>query len=421
VGGLLARLVAPAGDRRGVPLPLALGLTWAAVEWLRGSALGPFDFPWMGIVVPLAAIPELLQGAAWIGERGLAFGVAAVNGALALGLVRRARAGGGGRGAQIRPWRPAGIAVLAVTGAWGAGAARIATLDTLPVFTALAVQPSVPLEVERSGGPVALAASMAALEALVPDFRLTDVDLIVLPETVVPVVLDAPAALGLRRTLSGWSRRTGVPLAVGAYGSDPDALDGRRTNAVFLVGPEPDAVWQRADKRRLVPGVEWSPGDPTGLRRGREPALLDVPRVGTVGVLVCIESAGPEPARTLRAAGARAFVNVTNDAWLGDRPRWTRTAAFHQHPQHLRLRAVEAGAGALRVGNGGWTSVVDPAGREQRLLDPYVPGVARAEVLSLAHPTLFIRTGDLAGPVAAVLTAMLWLIFGVRNPIFSRL
>jgi apolipoprotein N-acyltransferase len=421
VGWLLARLVAPGGARGGVPLPLALALAWSAVEWARGSALGPFDFPWMGVVVPLAAIPELLQGAAWVGERGLALGVAAVNGALAVGLVRRARAPDGRRAALVPHWRPAGFAALAVALAWGAGAARMATLDARPVFTALAVQPAVPLEVEWSGGPLALAASMAALEALVPDSALTAVDLIVLPETAVPVVLDGPDGRGLRRTLAGWSRRTGVPLAVGAYGSDPDSLGGKRTNAVFLAGPEPDGAWPRADKRRLVPGVEWAPGDPSGLRSGPEPALLDVPSVGLVGVLVCIESAGPEPARTLRAAGARALVNVTNDAWLGDRPRWTRTAAFHQHPLHLRIRAVETGAGALRVGNGGWTSVVDPAGREQRLLEPYVPGVARAEVTSLAHATPFTRTGDLAGPGAAALAVLLWLISGARNPIFSRL
>jgi apolipoprotein N-acyltransferase len=423
-----------AGGR--TPLPLALALAWTAGEWVRGSALGPLDFPWMGVVVPLAALPELVQGAAWVGERGLVLGVAAVNGALALGLAagpQRASAprcgdgpgggpaGGPGSGRRVwrpghpwRNWRAAALAVLAVALAWGGGAVRMARLEPLPVLTALAVQPAVPLAMKRSGGPLDVAAHLGAVEALVPDSALAGVDLVVVPETAVPVVLDAPESAGVRRTVAAWAARTEVPVAVGAYGA---AERGGRTNALFLADADPDAAWQRANKRRLVPGVEWAPTDEGGLRPGRVPALLDLPGVGLLGVLICIESAGPEPARRLRALGARVLINVTNDAWLGEAPLWTRTAAFHQHPQHLRLRAVETGVGALREGNGGWTSVVGPDGRERRLLDPYVPGAALAEVRSLGTPTPFTRTGDLAGPVAAVLAGILALVGRVgRGP-----
>jgi apolipoprotein N-acyltransferase len=129
-------------------------------------------------------------------------------------------------------------------------------------------------------------------------------------------------------------------------------------------------------------------------------------------VLVCIESAGPEPARAQRRAGADVLVNVTNDAWLGEAPWWTRTAAFRQHPAHLRLRAVETGAGAVRVANNGLSTVVDPGGRERVLLPPHARGVAVATVESLRGAPPFVATGDVAGPACLVLALLLALAPG---------
>lgn len=384
--GALLRLLA---DR--TPLPLALALAWTAGEWIRGSALGPLDFPWMGIAVPLAGIPALVQAAAWVGERGVALAVAAVNGAVASGLSAAPE------GRAVRRWGPAGLAAAAVVMAWIGGRARLSTLDPRPVLDALAVQPAVPLEVKRATDPMSALRALQSATALLPDTALTGVDLVVLPETAVPVPLDGPGARSLRAELSDRVRRWGVPLAVGAYGLEARGL----TNAVFLVGPDPELPWPRADKHRLVPGVEWFPTGGGGLVAGTRPALLPVGG-DTLAVLVCIESAGPEPARSLRARGAVALLNVTNDAWLGEVSRWSRTAAFWQHPAHLRLRSVETGAGALRVGNDGLTTTVDPGGRETVLMPPFLPGVARGRVTSLVSPTPFVRTGDLVGPLATL-------------------
>jgi apolipoprotein N-acyltransferase len=389
-----------------VPLPLAFALAWTAGEWVRGAALGPLDFPWMGIVVPLTAVPELVQGAAWVGERGLAFLVALTNGAIALTILRM-RGGGMAAGRLF----PAGLALTGVVVLHLVGAARLAVIRPEPVLRALAVQPAIPLAMGRGGDPLALAAALAALDDQLPDTLLTDVDLVVIPETALPVVLDGPDAGALRATVASWARRVGRPVAVGAYGAAP----GRgRTNAVHLAGPDPDAAWPRADKTRLVPGVEWIPFSEGSLARGEAPALLEVGG-RTLAVLICIESAGSEPARGLRRLGADLIVNVTNDAWLGETPRWTRTAAFRQHPAHLRLRAVETGMGALRVGNNGLTTVVGPGGRERVLLAPFRAGTAVARVESLAGAPLFVRTGDLAGLGSALLLLALGLLSWGRD------
>lgn len=364
-----------AGVRRMV-LPVALPLAWVAVEIVRARLLGPLGFPWMGIAVPLTAHPAVIQAAAWVGEVGVAAGIVAVNGVLARGL----------RGGSVA--RSLGLAGAAVVAVHLAGAYRIARAAPEPVATLVAVQPAVPLEVKR--GPDALAASFAALEALLPAARSAvaraGADAVVLPETALPGPVGAVAPV-----LTQWSRVTGVTVLAGVEGR----VEGRRSNAVVAAsaGAEP-GDWPVAHKVRLVPGVEWSPIPGEGWARGAGPGLLTVGRA-RVAPLVCIESAGAWPARDQVASGADLLVNVTNDAWLAESAAWSRSPAFHQHPAHLALRSVETGRGALRVGNNGLTEVVDPLGRRTALLPPHAPGVASAEVHRLPGTTPFVSVGHL--------------------------
>ena len=223
------------------------------------------------------------MAAAWVGELGVALLAVAVNGAVGSCLVPRGS--GGPRG---RRWGAAGFAALGVAVVWGVGAVRMATLEPAPVLRALAVQPAIPLELKRTEGPVALAAQVAATDALVPDAAPSMIDLVVLPETALPVALDRDAAAGVRQTVASWAARVGVPVAVGAYGSTPDGQ--RRTNAVFLAGPDPGATWPRADKRRLVRVI-------TNLldnarKYGGGATRVEVRKVDD-GLQIAVEDAGP--------------------------------------------------------------------------------------------------------------------------------
>jgi apolipoprotein N-acyltransferase len=398
LGALFGRLLHHLAVAARLPLWLALCLAWMTVEVGRGSLLGPLDFPWLGIAVPLVAHPPLLQGAAWLGESGLATGVVLVNGVVAAAVVTGGRSsparpdvleaaptppGGGAGGARLRPLLALGVAVAAV---YIAGSARIAGVALRPVASFVAVQPAVPLEVKR--GPDPLAPSVAAVERLLPRVlavvRGVDADAVVLPETALPAPTTAVAPI-----LASWSRRLGRPVVAGAEGR----IAGRRSNAVVAALPgRPVADWPLAHKVRLVPGVEWSPLPGDGWARGSGAGTLPLQGV-TLAPLVCIESAGAEPARGQVARGADVLVNVTNDAWLAEAPGWSRSPAFHQHPAHLALRSVETGRGALRVGNNGLTEVVDPLGRRRRLLPPHRPGVALARVHSLEGETAFVAGG----------------------------
>lgn len=396
--GLAAVAVHHLAGRRGVGLPLAAALGWGGVEWVRTAWLGPLDFPWMGLALPLAGVPELIQGAAWVGEIGVSLAVAACNGALAVALPdpRRHR-------------RRLALLGGAVVVAFAAGAVRMDRAPTERVLSARLVQPAVPLAIKRADPPLALEASIRAIDAVLPPpgpplAPAVGGDLVVLPETALPAVLDGPEAGEVRAQVAAWALRMGAPVLVGAWADGP----GRGANAVFLADRDPGAPWPVSWKGRLVPGVEWIPGGES-VARGT-PELLRLPDGRALGPLICIESAGPEPARALVRAGADVLVNVTNDGWLGERPWWSRSAAWHQHPAHLVYRSVELGVGALRVGNNGSTEVVDPVGRRERVVAPRVPGQGMARADRLVAPTPFTRLGPIGGTGAVVLALALSLL-----------
>lgn len=388
LGALFGRLLHHLAGAAALPLPVALTLAWMAVEVGRGLLLGPLAFPWLGIAVPLAAHPPLIQSAAWVGEAGVAVGVVLVNGVVAGAFSSPVRRGAGSAAPALRPLL---TAVLAVAVAYVVGIARMERAAPVEVARLVAVQPAVPLEVKR--GPEALAASVGAVERLLSaagaEVERSGAAAVVLPETAVPAPLAEVDSL-----LEDWVRRVGVPVVVGVEGQ----VHGRRSNAVVAAGPGEATAWPVAHKVRLVPGVEWSPIPGDGWARGGEGGLLHVEggetTAGlTLAPLVCIESASTAPARGQAARGADLLVNVTNDAWLAETPRWTRSPAFHQHPAHLAFRSVETGRGALRVGNNGLTEVVDPLGRRRRLLPPHEPGVASARVHRLPGSTPFVVAG----------------------------
>ena len=71
--------------------------------------------------------------------------------------------------------------------------------------------------------------------------------------------------------------------------------------------------------------------------------------------------------------------------------------------------------GALRVGNNGLTTVVDPGGRGRVSIEPYQRGTATVEVVSLERATRFTATGDLVGPVAGLIALLLVAVSAIRQ------
>lgn len=408
--------------RLGWPIWLAFPVFWTANEWLRAH-VPDVAFPWMQLGDTLTGFPRLIGAADIVGSRGLSFWLALVNALVALLASRRGLGrslGGDRRVTGSAVLLPALGLIVALAIPLGYSLIRSNALELRPAATVGVIQPNVPEDLKLERLPAADSALRAA-ETLIGE-RLAEwrasVDLIVLPETAVPLYLeDAPAA-GLRGWKHFWlwssqlARLVEADLLLGALGLN-DLGDGgyEYLNSAFLMDDRGERVG-RYDKRRLVPIVERVPFvNPrwfTGLTYfggfGEGEPAAPFPTGGArFGVLICYESIYAGLTRRYRLAGADFLVNITNDAWFGrPEPWWSRSSALWQHPAHLVMRAVESRIGAARSANTGISFLVDPLGRKTQVTELFTTTAFGGSVLTTDGVTLYVRFGDVIGWGSAV-------------------
>jgi len=372
-------------------------VAWTGAEWFRAHLPSTIAFPWLGLGTSLTGYPELVGIAELVGARGVTFWMAAVNGLIAV-LVLRIR--------DRRPWmgQAAVVAlVLAAPMAWGVW--RASTLEMREAATVTVIQPNVPEHIKldvRAG----LDSTLAHVVELVPRIPPGAVDLVVLPEVVLSIFPEAEMHAGWLEPLKAWSRFAEAPLLFGALGYDgelPEAFT--PYNSAFMV----DSVGlldYRYDKRFLVPFVERVPFVPSEWFRGRRyfggygvGRGWPLARSGTAafGVLICYESSYPEASRRFRREGADVLLNITNDAWYGREPLYARTTALWQHPAHMVMRAIENRVGVARAANTGISLFVDPVGHVSNETELFEPAARTSAVLTTDVLTFYTRFGDLVG------------------------
>lgn len=198
----------------------------------------------------------------------------------------------------------------------------------------------------------------------------------------------------------------GVPLITGMLREREG--DGAWLNTMVQLAPDRRVVDLYA-KRSLVPFGEFVPlreylGGFPPLERagnftaGEGPGVFQVggARLGTV---ICFENTFPELTRSQVREGADVLVVSTNNASFG------RSPASSQHLAFSQLRAVESGRWVLHAGISGISAVIDPHGRVHERTGLFEQVIVRAELPLIEDTTLFIRVGDLLGPLAMALAA----------------
>ncbi len=395
---------------RAVPLGLALPLAWVGVEWIKGQFPFGLAFPWLGLGVTLSDWPHLLGLAEWVGEEGVAFWLAGVNGLVAGRILGRGIHG------NVAPWLLLGGVVL-LPSALGVVRARTLPLEAGP--SVVVVGTHVPPELR--GSPVAAGLeALAQVEEALRGVHPGTVDLVVLPEATVPFPMDGQEALDAREILTQMISELDAPIVVGAFGrADSEAAEGALTNSAYLLSPW-DSQIQRYDKSRLVPGMEsrfvpgmesrFVPGMESGsYRAGSGRATLKAGE-WVVGPLLCYESIFGGLAREGRRTGAQLLVNLSSDIWFGRDEAGVGSLFLHQHPAHLVLRAVENRTPVARAANGGLSFLIDPTGHIVSEVIPPTGGVTVGQVSIYQGLTLFSRTGDWVGPASALLCILLLLV-----------
>ncbi len=364
--------------RLGAAVDVALpALVWTLTEWMR--TVGPLSMPssYVGCIADVAWLRPWLALAPWTGGLGVSTAVALTQSVVFHGLLHR---------------RTHGRAVLGA----------VAVLGGLTAFGIVSPPPLGDRQISVAGVQGGLAnwhyeAAMAdpaaqrdvvrTFEALTRQAYDRRVDLVVWPETAVRApVLDSRE---LRARLFPGEKDRSVLVAGTRY----DARSGAVYNLATAVAP-PDNVLGHYAKVRLVPAVESSyvtPGD------GWDP--LETP-VGSIGVMICLESVYPDIGRALAEKGAELLVVQSNDAGFGHSPITAHVT------NRAIVRAVETGRWLMRVGQAGITTLVDPRGATHGRLGLFEPGVLYGEARLRSDRTLYVRWGDWwMGVVAFLLMA----------------
>jgi apolipoprotein N-acyltransferase len=386
LAGYLYRRLATA-DFLGTPLLLA-GL-WTLAEWLRGWVLT--GFPWLAIGYSQAPPSPLAGYAPILGVYGVGLLAAGVSSWLTFS------------------WRkPVTWIVVAVVLLGGQGLRGIAWTQPAgePVSVSL-LQGNIPQSLKWV--PEHLTLSMETYARLAAEHP---AQLVVLPETAIPLLFDQIPRDLLRQltaggeVLLGGAVRTGAGYTNGAIALTPQ-LDKQVYSKVHLVPygeyVPPGFAWFFGLVN--IPMSNFSPGPP-----GQKPLAIAGQRIMPN---ICYEDLfGEEILAGL--PGATLLVNLSNTAWFGD------SLAQPQHLQIARLRALETGRPVLRATNTGMTAAIAPDGEVSAKLQPFVTGALTVSVRGYTGITPYARIGNWAAVLLALAACLPSVLTGQRKRSLQR-
>jgi len=386
----------------------AFASAWALGEWARGTVFT--GFPWLSsgytqVDGPLAGFAPI------VGVYGVGWMLALVAALVVQALVRtgEARAAREERAASDAaapavavPRAPARIATPA------AGALALIAAGLLLPLVSWTLPANAPLDVrllqtnvkqEMKFDETAMVAALDQLQRLITE---KPADLVVTPETAVPVLLQAmpqPFSLAIRRFAD--STRTAVLFGAVGGTVTPEGRVIDYTNSLFGITPGQPGLY-RYDKHHLVPFGEFVPWGfrwfvdlmniPLGdFARGAPVQPPFMVHNQPVAVNICYEDIfGEEVARTVREnpMSAGVLINSTNLAWFGD------TIALDQHLQIARMRSLETGRPMLRATNTGVTAAIDAHGNVIARLPTFTEGTLDVHVQGTTGFTPYVRSGN---------------------------
>jgi apolipoprotein N-acyltransferase len=365
------------GAAGGISVRLRMGLWGAAVllaaaEFLRSYIFT--GFPW-ALIGHIWIETPVAQWAAIIGPQGLTLLAVLFGAAFVMPRNRGWRGGAVGLS----------FALLWIGGTGLQGAPEV--LTDRPVVRL--VQPNAPQH--QKWDPVHIPTffrrQIAATEAEPRP------DLIIWPETSVPVILDRAEA-----TLSAMAEAAGgVPVVFGIQ-----RFEGRKIYNSAALLDSTGRVGQIYDKYHLVPFGEYVPfgnvmarfgihgmaatqGD--GFSAGPGAQLMELGRLGRALPLICYEMVFPND---VASASERPdfLMQLTNDAWFGE------FSGPYQHLAQARLRAIEQGVPVVRAANTGISAVIDTKGRVLAALSLGMTGHLDHPLPEPASRTIYSVTGD---------------------------
>ena len=400
-------------DRHDPPAVIALALTYAGLDWLVPKLFKDT------LAVACFADERVIQVVDLGGPFLLTFAIVLVSQAIVAAIARRRAA-----------WPAIAVASAALGLVLGYGQLRGAAIRdaaaAAPRLRAVVAQANIGNLEKLASERGDRAAVMDVLRAYgeLSDREVTGPrrpDLLVWPETAYPLAWGAHRTAAdddIERELVTYARERNVTMVFGGYHRDGDT---EFNSAIALA---PDGSSSVYHKFVLVPFAETYPFPVSLLRAplfgsGGTPRTLDLalpgpevgapPRAGAVRIapIVCYEALVPSHVIAAVRGGARAIVNLTNDAWFES------AAEKRMHLASSVLRSVETRRAQLRATNTGITALILPDGA---LVSPGPidrPAVLAYDVPLLDADSPALALGAWAGPgcalaALALLAALAW-------------
>lgn len=394
---------------------LVIASAWVLIEWVRGTFLS--GFPWLNIAY--AHVDGMFAGWAPIfGSYGVAWFAAFTSATLAIFALNTRQ------DAPKQYSFPLGIAaVFALAGVLLGGIEwHRAHGDTFFVRLAQGnVEQSAKFDPNHLQDGVNLYKKLAAVPPKSPEAK---PDLIVLPETIVPLFQHQWQTEFWQEWIDIATEQDATIL-LGAPLYAQHGGQGIYTNSAITIDAHSSAtaiqqlqMAQRYDKHHLVPFGEFIPPGfhwfielmniPLGeFNRGNTRQANFTLGSQWIGPNICYEDTfGEEIIQGVRDSeehgpGATLLVNLSNLAWFGD------TWALRQHLQIARMRSIETARPTLRATNTGVTATIFPNGKVQALLPTHTIGVLDVEIQGTTGQTPYVSWSNWP----AIIWSLLLLVF----------
>ena len=364
----------------------AAAAIWSLIEFFRGN-LGSISLTLGSLGHTQHSLLPILQIASLFGVGGIGFLIVLANAALAefaLGLFSGRPESG------YRALRMAAVILAAVT-IWGGVVLRLPrpAPESAPTkLNVVAVQGNVelhtPVTREDSANSARIYADMTRAAPGKPD-------LVIWPETALPVVLDSPGDAEYTGDTAALAREMNANLLVGA---SETAGQGMIYNTAFLFNPD-GAIADHYRKDHLVLFGEYVPYRkqlkfiekyPVRMSDYAPGGPRNVMHAGAMpfGTVICFEGLFPEAVREVCRRGAQMIVIITSDAWAEG------SYEVAQHSATGVFPAVEARKWLVRAATTGRSAIVSPYGEVVSTVPEFQAGYASAlvpasEGLSLCH------------------------------------
>ena len=229
--------------------------------------------------------------------------------------------------------------------------------------------------------------------ALYRDMSFTSkpVDLLIWPETAVPVLKDQ--AQGYIDVMGRFAAERNSALITGVPVREVVHQQRRYFNGITVTG-EGDGTYL---KQKLVPFGEYVPLQDmlrgliaffdlpmSDFARGPEDQAMLQAKGYHLAPMICYEVVYPELAASL-AARSDILLTISNDTWFG------KSIGPIQHLQMAQMRALEAGRWMIRATNNGVTALIDPQGRITTQIPQFQQAILYGEVVPMHNLTPYLQ------------------------------